>query len=388
MTTILLLNQALLNNDKIKDVVGCGQDIDMLAKFSTTGYFSSSAQLGLMPRHGVNNLPFSNHAVESLKIQIPGDLERFNKSWSEITDDRSYDIKKYIAITDKKLVVQWSGGIDSTCVLVAILRNFSKSEREQITVACNWGSVCENPKFYYDHVLPNFQVVDINQFTQDYKKKFNQYIVINGMPADVLLQSVGGLDLGAHFVDPHFLKQPWKQMTDTLISYCSTSFECEQLGQWYYKKLSENIQSTSFPIETCFDFLWWGGFNYHWASQILFEWFANYADGSISWNDHRKSFISWYETDDYQRWSILNNNEEKYGVTLGDFKKAPKRYIYDYDHNEWYFKYKIKMGSAGRNQQNASVLKAFAVTDNFEILYLDRDLERIVGMLPKYLKNI
>lgn len=388
MTNIIALNQGLINsNSTVKNIIANNRDADMLFKFSTTGYFATSTQLGLMPRHGINNLPFSNHAVDLLDIKMPGYSANFSKSWAEITDRRSIELKSQSLASQRRIVVQWSGGIDSTCIVVSILKNFNKDEREQVLIACNWGSIVENPRFYYDYIVPNFQTVDINQFTQSYRNNYDQYIVINGMPGDVILQSVAGLDLGLHFVDPTLLRKPWKSSPDRLIDYLQTSFECKELGMWFYEKLSDNINSVDVPIETYFDFLWWGGFNYHWTSQIFFEWFANFADGNVSWHNHRNSFVNWYETVDYQLWSMVNNNQEKYGTNLGDFKKASKKYIYEYNRDEWYYKYKLKMGSPGRNQQNARTLGAFAITDEFKILYLDQDFEDICEMLPRYLKN-
>jgi hypothetical protein len=384
MTDIIAINQGLLDKSALainKDV----HDIDMLIKFSTTGYFSTSAQLGLMPRYGVNNLPFKNHAIDFLQVGIP-DWQGFSKTWDEITDARCCEIQQKILDTNKKIVIQWSGGIDSTCILVSILKNFNKADRNRVTVACNWGSIVENPGFYYDHIVPNFSIVDINQFTIEYRENFSRYLVVNGMPGDVILQSVAGLDLGMHLEDPMMLKESWRLQPDKLISYLCQTFQCNHLGRWYYEKISENILSVDIPVETYFDFLWWGGFNYHWLSQVLFEWHANCADGKISWQDHRDSFVNWYETDDYQKWSMINN-KEKYGKSVGDFKKSPKKYIYDYNRDEWYYKYKIKMGSAGRNQQNARSMRAFAILDNFEILYLDRDLEKIRKLFPDYLKT-
>jgi len=42
---------------------------------------------------------------------------------------------------------------------------------------------------------------------------------------------------------------------------------------------------------------------------------------------------------------VNNNNGEKIKNTLATYKYAQRRYIYDFDKNEWYFKYKTKLES-------------------------------------------
>lgn len=390
MRKILAISQGLLHSEKLQSVLPSANmfDISMLDKFSATGYFANCTQLGLMPRSGINNLPFSNHAVSALSVDMPKYDPFFNKTWADITDQRCLDIKKIIDSTGKILVVQWSGGIDSTCIVVSLLKNLSKEDRKQIIIACNWGGVLEYPKFYYEHIVPNFRTVDINEFTtKEYKINHAKYLVVNGMPADVLLQSVAGLDLCMALDDENLLTRSWSKDPDQLISYLSKITNSEEFGRWYFEKLSENISSVDVPIESYFDFTWWGGFNYHWISQIFFEWFGNRSDLSVSWQDHRSSFYYWYDTVDYQLWAMVNNKPLiKYGAHIGQFKLVSKQYIYEFTKDQWYYKYKLKMGSPGRNTQTADTNLAFAILDNFEILNLDQDLEMILELLPAYIQ--
>ena len=53
---------------------------------------------------------------------------------------------------DVSLYSFWSGGIDSTCVLVSLLKNASASQKERIVVLMSEESISENPNFYRDHV--------------------------------------------------------------------------------------------------------------------------------------------------------------------------------------------------------------------------------------------
>jgi hypothetical protein len=58
--------------------------------------------------------------------------------------------------------------------------------------------------------------------------------------------------------------------------------------------------------------------------------------------------IQWFNTKEYQLWSMNNNNngQKLSGPTQGLGKIAAKKYIYEFDKNEWYFKHKMKVVSS------------------------------------------
>jgi hypothetical protein len=82
----------------------------------------------------------------------------------------------------------------------------------------------------------------------------------------------------------------------------------------------------------------------------------------------------------------MNNNKVgiKYGTNLASLKIVAKKYIYDYTKDQWYFKYKTKQSSAGRRSLITDDLP-FAVTDQFDILYLKKDIDKIKQYLPDYI---
>jgi hypothetical protein len=57
--------------------------------------------------------------------------------------------------------------------------------------------------------------------------------------------------------------------------------------------------------------------------------------------------IQWYGSTEYQQWSMVNNNngQKIQGPTQGAYKYAARKYIYEFDNNEWYFTHKIKIAS-------------------------------------------
>jgi hypothetical protein len=391
MTKIIGINHLYLTDPRIDSELQCIDQTDrkMLQFFALQAYKGHRWQLGIMPRAGINNLPFDNQVISLTKSDMPEYDPDFNLTWSEITDQRALEIEKLILDRDCRLVVLWSGGIDSTCVLTAILRNFKPANLSQVTVACTIDSIIEHPVFYTKHIVPNFITTDSNKFINN-ELAGSDCMVIDGFGADQLIMSMG-LELTIRHSE--LLTLNWKKNPDRLIEYLIQSIQTEsstnseKVAKWYYELTQESIDSLNVPIETYFDFLWWNDFNY--CGPGLHSWFYCYRHLGMSWEQYSNKCPRWFRTDEYQLWAMKNVGlQGRHVHTLGSFKRHSKQYIYEYDHDEYYYRYKIKMNSTGRNY-NSLDEKPFAITDKFEILYIERpkDIEKIIELLPTHIKR-
>jgi hypothetical protein len=340
----------------------------------------------LMPRAGANILPFCNDILPTIDTCMPKYDPLFNKTWQDITDQRAHQVEQ-LAMQGKQIVVFWSGGIDSTCMLTAILKNFSKSNLSQVTVAHTWQSVAENPNFYHDLILPNLKVIDTNHFVQNVMPYDTNTIILEGFAADTLLMSMHpSLDVNMAVRHPEQLTCDWRK-SDQLITYLQKITGSSEFATWYYEKNRASIESIDVPIQTYFDFMWWFGFNCEYASWALNAWFFCYRNANMTYNEYKSRCVGWFRTDDYQLWAMKNTGPNvKHGKDLGSFKKHPKQYIYDFDKNSYYWKYKTKVDSAGR-KFNTMHDKPFAITDSFKILYLEKDLPQILSLLPTHIRS-
>jgi hypothetical protein len=93
---------------------------------------------------------------------------------------------------------------------------------------------------------------------------------------------------------------------------------------------------------------------------------------------YQENYIPWFLTNDYQRWSMLNNNNGiKFGHGLHEYKLAAKKYIFKFDKNPYYFHYKYKMGSPHqlnptyRSQLNKTVSNICALRDDGSAVTFD-----------------
>ena len=75
----------------------------------------------------------------------------------------------------------------------------------------------------------------------------------------------------------------------------------------------------------------------------------------------------------------------KHQGKFGTLKHHAKDYIFDYTKDKFYRDNKIKVISSSQSP-NSLQGRPFAITDQFKILYLDRDLETILQLLPDHMQ--
>lgn len=299
---------------------------------------------GLYNRAGTNIMPFVFPGLDIPGLAVPVFDPDFDQSWQQVTDQRCATLRR--DRFDRSWVVAWSGGIDSTVIVSAILRNLPPADLENITIACNKFSIWENPRFYSTHIAPNFKVIDSSLLRSSWILHADSYL-INGEPADRLFgQHPMIIDMARQ--DPDWPGRCVRRDADDLIDFMAhkSGTAGSQWATWFYERIMENIDSQPVPIETYRDFLWWIPFNLCWIDNKIRgarkgPW-GQLRDVSAYFD----RVIDWFDSDDYQLWSMVNNAAgEKYGQTISDNKLAAKRYIYEFDREPYYFKFKTKTAS-------------------------------------------
>lgn len=319
-------------------------------------------------RIGRDAFPFSTDAIDSYHVEPPVYDGTFTKTFNDITDEQCQQWLQ--EKTDQPWLVFWSGGIDSTVIVTSILKNTSSADRENIYIACNRASIYELPRFFYDHVQPNFKLIQ----TPDLGKQplHEQYHVIDGEFGDHLYCGGHGWELSQSL--PDCMGLDIRRKPDLMLNHFASKTN-KNFATWYYEYLLDNVNSTDIPVETYHDFCWWIFFNYHYTSSYIRlrdTTFANHCSPR------------WFATDDYQQWAMNNNQSgTKYTLNHSDAKLASKQYIYDFDHDEYSRIFKTKSKSIQVFMQLKST-KEFCTLDDFSKLYVDHDLDRILELLPDH----
>lgn len=327
-------------------------------------------------RAGPDVLPFRFDTEFYQKFCMPQIDQNFSKTFTEITDQRCYElISQY---SQKPWIVQWSGGIDSTVILVSLLKNLSKEQLSNITVSCNAISVFENPLFFRNHVLKNFKTT--NSTDLHIEEKFNDYYIIDGNPADLLFSGGLGLNAKNSGLD---LSKSWRNSADKLINFL-TYYADSNVAKWLYTHMEANLASNNEHcqvVETLADWCWWINFNWKWIGDC---WHGLDAQRLKNTQLYHNSYINWFNNTDYQQWSISCGRYSliKDGPCAGDYKKSSKQYIHDFDHNDYYLNFKTKGHSTAQMQQPQSWI---CMLDDLSTLTVEDDLDLILELLSTHL---
>ena len=259
-------------------------------------------------------------------------FRNFNKSWEECCMGAA----KKLWRLGKPIELFWSGGIDSSGVLIALLE--TKSNSDVLNIRYTQDSIDEFPLMWEKMVkdkndpLPHKKMLDSSLFEN------NDIIKVTGECGD---QCFGSDALHAN-LDKH--ADAWETVfswpNGKLFTRKSDAPVDTQEGYKYKKNqlaevLFEHVDHSPVEIQTIFDLFWWCNFCFKWQdvdSRMIFTY------GKTSqW----RSTISFFNTEDFQKWSITNH-DVKHGGTWETYKQPAKDYINKYIKDETYRKNKTK----------------------------------------------
>lgn len=248
-------------------------------------------------------------------------------SFADCCDARAQEL---LAAQDR-LHIMWSGGIDSTVALVALLKALPVNERNRLTVFLSSHSIAENPAFYHAHVAGQLPV----QRTVGKAGLYDE-VVVTGELGDQLF----GSDLMlacTRRLGFESLSGPHGEVLPRL--FASLAGE-PAMGDAIYRRYAPIAAEAPYPLVTAQDFLWWWNFSQKWQHvkfrYLLYEDRADYHPllGRVR---------HFFDTDAFQRWS-LTHPAEKLGNRIDTYKMPAKRYIVEFTGDDGYLA-KLKIGS-------------------------------------------
>jgi len=381
---IPVINYHLINDPRLQscgfstDTVKELDNLNWMVRWSGQSYFNTT--------RGLDNLTLPGQPlVDLFELDIVHNFDpNFSMTWAEITDCKAQELLKLSRIHNKKIAVGWSGGIDSTVIMVALLKNASLEDLSRIVCVTTKTAVWENPYLFYNFIVPKVSVVDYDAYIKNQNaENINQHFYVQGMPADQLQGGIANSTLGL-FEDSSYARIPWKDTT-RLQHYLGLFVKDEQIVKWLINKVSENIESVDVPITSCFNFIWWMNFNYNWAGNVTWEYNHSYVSRhKIPCSIWKRNAFFWFSDTLYQKWAMLahQNLEILYGKNFDTWKLPSKNYIYEYTKDEYQIHYKTKQGSYGRKSFSGNTFNWFGVMNNDRVLTLDNDLDEICSLFP------
>jgi hypothetical protein len=286
----------------------------------------------------------TNHVTHpfNIKTRTSYEFRSESRSFTELCIDAANKISK---ITNNPIALLWSGGIDSTAALVALMQVIPL---KQITVVCDHHSIEEYPTFYQDKIAPNLPVISIPEWHQNYQN----YFTVTGDGGDTVWGAVDSLFWAR---DQHRIRHNWKDCIDR--PEVDIDF-VEEFCSW-----------SQVDIKTWIDLRTWFYLCCKWQDKCM----RLYALHNDLTDQNAAAF---YDLDSsFQCWT-MNNLDKIIGSSWEEYKVPAKTFINNFHKDDSYFKYKSKVESPLRKTMTSAAtyknICPFAILEDYSSVVLPR----------------
>jgi len=238
------------------------------------------------------------------------------KSLDAVVADRAQSIVDL----DRPLKLFWSGGIDSTLMVAAILPKIK--HRDQVAIYHTCESLRENPLFI-DHVQ-SFNVKTV-MWSDAWSTPFAaDDVVVTGTSSDEITGSL----------DQSFFAQYGNSLSGTWQDFFLQHRKSDQ----FIARCEQLFAQCPVEIQTVFDARWWFYFYIRHTYYARRDWNINLE------NDFEHNVVQFYNCADFDSWSMLNKHS-LYGDRYSDYKYCFKQAIHDRWPNDDFLRNKEKVNS-------------------------------------------
>jgi hypothetical protein len=266
-----------------------------------------------------------------------------NKTYEDLCNERALEILRRADELDAALYVAWSGGIDSTCVLVSLLKNATAVQKERIVVLLSEESIVEYPQFYEEHIRGKLQRESSAMLPSILGSK-GRHVLTNGELNDQLFGSGLSCALLTKILGKTVIHEPYQR--DVLFQFYNQSVGDARVTNLYLDLLYRLMDASPVPLTTYFHWFWWIMFALDWQS-VFFRVFLFTAERNaqnITPEYVRTNVMPFFGTENFQLWS-MNNLDKRVKDTMNTYKWPAKDIIYDYTKDAEYHTNKMKKAS-------------------------------------------
>ena len=308
--------------------------------------------LDLRARTGTFTTPWN--IPSSALYKIPK-FEIISDTLKDLLDARAIEIYNRAKENNQRIAVMWSGGIDSTAVLTALIKNIPTADKNIITVVCDTNSILENIVFYKNFISNKLECIHYR--TLDITDNFLQsYILLHGDPGDCLFGP--SVSKYQYFIDSGQHLEPWKNHLDKMkdlleLPHVDPESYAPGFGEWYVNKITNNLEESGQAeyLTSVADWWFWTYYNFKWefSCQRPFAFlrrdFTNkFSDNTIK----RFAENTFFNTKKFQQWGY-SNIKKSIPKDFSQHKKEVKMYIYEFTKDLNYLEHKSKLTARPAN---------------------------------------
>ena len=281
-------------------------------------FFNKMPNGPVIDRTGITPMPYRIRIPRPWSIpEVPIALEDFFKNRIE-----------YLESIADRINILYSGGIDSTSVVVAVLKH---GKLEKYRILYNKASIEENPVFFKILQSSDLELVELEETTFPTRT------------FDGLLVSGGGTDLSVASLDRGFiekvgyegLRSPWRPFVEKFNSDPAFLDFCDKFFSRSGRKITTLLEAR-----------WW----YFNITKICryapAGWLQDNPElGFNKLNDGLPTALGFFESSEYDSYTYFNVDNILPDDDYTSYKQDLKQYIFNFDNNQEYFKNKIKQDS-------------------------------------------
>lgn len=286
---------------------------------------------GLIDRSRTLYTGFPSASLYPIPLLRPQAVDAAGPTIDEICDQAAGRLLQEAINSGRRLDVLWSGGIDSTTALVAILRAAAAMDRlDLVEVLLTDESVKEYPEFFERFITPlSFRFVSA-PVTAHLKPR---RLTVTGEHGD---QIFGSAKAEPYVADGRAFESYKIALPEILAESLGSNADADRVVDY----IEPLLNACPIALHTIFDAFWWINFSLKWQIVGL-----RLAVFRVS--DARRTFDSlrhFFSHPDFQLWSF-RNHDKKIIDTWQSYKMPLKDYIYSFAEDEDYRQNKVKMPS-------------------------------------------
>lgn len=256
-------------------------------------------------------------------------VQKTTITFDELCDTIGQEILTDAANTDRVVKVFWSGGIDSTAALIALMKAADATDRrELLRVMLSVESMHEYPRFFQDHIKKKFKTVPVTHPLPTFLDP--SAINVTGEHGDQLFGS--------------WLLEPYVKGGSSVLDYQDMLplVLTEHLGNRHraeqvMKFLEPQFAASPVPLKSLFDCFWWMSFSLKWQQVALrLQVFRNEEVFKL-----HQAIVHFFRDSRFQVWSLANPNARR-ALSWADYKAPAKEYILRYTNDFDYYRTKRK----------------------------------------------